>query len=76
LPQRKKQIQISGKGHNELLEIGNQWSKREAQLMPFSATRLKIVTRGEARARDSAREEYRCNKSDPKTNILTFFSFL
>jgi hypothetical protein len=54
------------------------WCKRESQLMPVKATRLKIVARGEARAaRDSGfseracGEEHHCNKSDTKTNILT-----
>jgi hypothetical protein len=50
----KKQRQLSGKGHNELLEIVNPLVQRESQLIPVKATRLKIVARGEARAaRDS-----------------------
>jgi hypothetical protein len=55
--ERKKQLENSGKGQNELLEIVNPSVQRESQLTLFNATRLKIVVRGESRAaRGSVRE--------------------
>jgi hypothetical protein len=43
LNERKKQSRTSGKGHNETLELANAMELREPQLMPFNATRQKIV---------------------------------
>src|SRR6185312_2039569 len=42
------------------------WCKRESQLIPFNATCLKIMSRGDSRAaRDSGFfEEQHCNKSN------------
>src|SRR6185437_7021766 len=59
-------------------ELPIHWWKRESQLIPFNATCLKFVARGDSRAaRDSGfcerscSEEQHCNKSNTKTNLLT-----